>query len=47
LKKNETALEAHAWLRCGNVVITGADEMDEFEEVARYAKLNQKDKRIL
>lgn len=30
-------LEAHAWLRCGDAIVTGAEEMDDFQSVASYA----------
>lgn len=30
--------EAHAWLRCGAAVLTGASEMGDFQSVACYAQ---------
>ncbi len=30
-------VEAHAWLRCGSVYLTGQEEMEEFHPVACYA----------
>lgn len=36
-RSGDTAIEAHAWLRCGNAILTGAEEMDDFVQVASYA----------
>ena len=33
----DAELEAHAWLRCGDAVLTGEDEMGDFVQVASYA----------
>lgn len=36
-RDKEKKLIAHAWLRSGKDIITGANEMEEFTEVARFA----------
>lgn len=36
-RDKEKKLIAHAWLRSGEDIITGANEMSEFTEVARFA----------
>ncbi len=36
-KNPETQAEAHAWLRCGDVYLTGQEEMGDFQAVACYA----------
>lgn len=36
-RDEEKKLIAHAWLRSGESIITGANEMSEFTEVARFA----------
>ncbi len=35
---NRTGQEAHAWLRCGTAIVTGAREMGDFQSVACYAQ---------
>lgn len=37
VKKKEGKMEAHAWLRCGHIYVTGGINKDEFTEVARFA----------
>lgn len=37
VKKNGGKMEAHAWLRCGQVYVTGGINKNEFTEVARFA----------
>ena len=36
-KNEENDLSAHAWLRCGQVFITGGDNKDLFVQVARFS----------
>lgn len=36
-KTEKNSMEAHAWLRCGSVIVTGGYEKDEFKEVARFS----------
>ncbi|WP_160674396.1 lasso peptide biosynthesis B2 protein [Clostridium sp. C8-1-8] len=36
-KANEDNLLAHAWLRCGKYIVTGAAEAANFKEVARFS----------
>ncbi len=36
--RRPTGHEAHAWLRCGEVVVTGEGEMGDFQSVACYAQ---------
>lgn len=33
----DQGLEAHAWLRCGDAVLIGFEEMGEFNQIASYA----------
>ncbi|MCG1024345.1 MAG: lasso peptide biosynthesis B2 protein [Dehalobacter sp.] len=41
LDKGETnQLLAHAWLRCGELIITGNNEKDRFKVVAQFAKVS-------
>jgi hypothetical protein len=35
-KDGKSGLIAHAWLRCGSMIVTGGYEMDRFKEVARF-----------
>ena len=37
-KDDEAKLQAHAWLRCGNRIITGEKEMTGFTTIATFAK---------
>lgn len=37
VKKDGGKMEAHAWLRCGQMYVTGGINKDEFTEVARFA----------
>lgn len=34
---NKNNMEAHAWLRCGSVFVTGGYEKDDFKEVAKFS----------
>lgn len=43
-KDNYNKLVAHAWLRSGQVIITGAKESVLFKEVARFANYAGRDK---
>ncbi|AET70491.1 hypothetical protein Desor_5100 [Desulfosporosinus orientis DSM 765] len=36
-KTNVDQLHAHAWLRCGNCMITGASEREKFKSVAHFS----------
>lgn len=36
-KKEAKKMEAHAWLRCGEWIVTGERERDEFIEVAKFS----------
>lgn len=38
-KDDQGKLIAHAWLRCGNLYITGAENKDEFTTVGKFAKI--------
>ena len=35
-KENDNKLTAHAWLRCGNIIVTGKEEMERFTAVAYF-----------
>lgn len=35
--KNKNSMEAHAWLRVGDYIISGKEEKDRFIEVAKFA----------
>ena len=35
---DEDQLKAHAWVRCGEVVVTGGEVMEEFSVVARFSE---------
>jgi hypothetical protein len=37
-KENGKDLNAHAWLRCGQLFVTGGRNRNEFAEVAKFAK---------
>jgi hypothetical protein len=37
-KNNETQLEAHAWLRCGEHVLTGYKGMGRYTVIASFAE---------
>lgn len=37
-KTNKEEMAAHAWLRCGDIYVTGYEEMHNFVEVARFKK---------
>lgn len=37
-KTNKEEMAAHAWLRCGDIYVTGYEEMYNFVEVARFKK---------
>jgi hypothetical protein len=37
-KDEEASLRAHAWLRCGNRILTGEREMAEFTIIASFAE---------
>jgi len=36
-RNGDDGMKAHAWLRCGNVYVTGGNGSREFTEVARFA----------
>ncbi len=36
-REGENKLIAHAWLRCGQLIVTGGDEKEHFKTVAKYA----------
>ncbi len=36
-KNDSKAIEAHAWLSCGDHVVTGADGMKAFKEIAHFS----------
>jgi len=36
-KEGENAIKAHAWLRTGSIIVTGAYEAKNFKEVARFS----------
>ncbi len=36
-REESNKLVAHAWLRCGELIVTGADVKERFKEVAKYA----------
>lgn len=40
-KDGSNQLMAHAWLRCGQLILTGGDERDGFKEVARFATFTE------
>lgn len=40
-KTDSNQLLAHAWLRCGNLTITGARERERFKAVAQFATLTK------
>lgn len=42
VKKNGGKMEAHAWLRCGQLYVTGGINKGEFTEVARFALYSNK-----
>jgi hypothetical protein len=42
-KDKSSKLIAHAWLRCGNLTLTGASESDNFHKVAQFASLIHKE----
>jgi hypothetical protein len=42
-KDKSSQLIAHAWLRCGNLVLTGASESDNFRNIAQFASLTDKE----
>lgn len=35
-KAGDHSGEAHAWLRCGHIILTGGSIMNEFTEIARF-----------
>lgn len=35
-KVNDNVGKAHAWLRCGQVIVTGGSIMHEYKEIARF-----------
>ena len=37
-KTNKEEMATHAWLRCGDIYVTGYEEMHNFVEVARFKK---------
>lgn len=36
-KDEKNNIQAHAWLRCGSVFVTGGYEKDDFKEVAKFS----------
>jgi len=36
-KDGEKDMKAHAWLRCGSMIVTGGHESKNFKEVARFS----------
>jgi hypothetical protein len=36
-KAKDNSMQAHAWLRCGQLIVTGGYNKKEFKEVARFA----------
>ena len=36
-KDGENNMEAHAWLRCGSMYVTGGYEKEGFKEVAKFS----------
>jgi hypothetical protein len=44
-RDQDRQLSAHAWLRCGELYVTGAQEKESFRAVAQFACLGRKDKR--
>ncbi|MEG0711156.1 MAG: lasso peptide biosynthesis B2 protein, partial [Niameybacter sp.] len=38
-KGSEGELKAHAWLRCGQMIVTGDGARRDYKEVARFANL--------
>lgn len=43
-RDNNNRLTAHAWLRAGNEVVTGEDEMHKFTPVAKYSRFAGKNR---
>lgn len=44
MSKDEShKLVAHAWLRCGNLIITGASESENFKSVMHFSSLTNKE----
>ncbi len=46
-KTDDNSGKAHAWLRCGHLIVTGGDIMSEYTEIARFymGKSNKETKR--
>ena len=42
-KDESNKLIAHAWLRCGNLIITGASESENFKSVIHFSSLTNKE----
>ena len=42
-KDKSNKLIAHAWLRCGNLIITGASESENFKSVIHFSSLTNKE----
>ncbi|WP_427854315.1 lasso peptide biosynthesis B2 protein [Desulfosporosinus youngiae] len=42
-KDESNKLVAHAWLRCGGLILTGAREKDRFVAVAKFSKFSKED----
>ncbi|MCR2807410.1 lasso peptide biosynthesis B2 protein [Paenibacillus soyae] len=42
-KDEANQLIAHAWLRCGRLIVTGGDESPNFRPVAQFASLSGRD----
>lgn len=36
-KTDDNSGKAHAWLRCGHLIVTGGDIMSEYTEIARFS----------
>lgn len=36
-KDKEREIKAHAWLRCGSIILTGGHEMNNFKSIAKFS----------
>ncbi len=41
ISKQEKKMLAHAWLRCGDKILTGGKEMNEFKQIAMFASVRK------
>lgn len=40
-KENKQNIKAHAWLKCGNIIVAGRAAMNDYKEVARFDNYKQ------